>query len=131
MYVKILRWFLLHDNASAHQLLVVMKYLARHNVTALETFPGLVTTAMKCYEKTIRESRGSHYKSDDSNDTELGKKKLFARSISKALQTLAQVCQCTRELLWRKCAYRCEVTYVCVINQFRELLKLLVNEMLD
>jgi hypothetical protein len=47
--------------------------------------------------------------------------------LAKALRTLTKVYHFPRELLWWKCCVnRCNVAYFCVINQFRELVKLLV-----
>jgi hypothetical protein len=64
-------WFLLHDNTTAHQSLMVRTHLAKHNVTALEHQPYstdlspldfvLFPKLKNCSEKTIiRKCRGSH-----------------------------------------------------------------------
>jgi hypothetical protein len=39
--------------------------------------------------------------------------------LPKALQTVAKVSHCPRELLWRKCYVKgCNFIYLCVISQF-------------
>jgi hypothetical protein len=84
--------------------------------------PTFLFPRLNCSERTtIRERRGSPCKSDGS--TVRGIEKLLAN----ALRTLAKVYLCQRELLWKKCCgNRCKVAYFCELNQFRELLKLLV-----
>jgi hypothetical protein len=104
---------------------------------AFALFLGLVNAWLppvpgikKCSERTtVCECWVSHCKSDQSNDR--GVEKWFQGMLSEALQTLAKVCHCPRELLWRKCCAnkckvsnfcvnKCKVTNFCVINQFWE-----------
>jgi hypothetical protein len=85
---------------------MVEKYLAKHDMMVLDhptyslylslsnffLFPQLITAF-----KGACELRGSHSKSNRS--TEGGIKKWFPGMLPKALQTLAKVCYCPRELL--------------------------------
>jgi hypothetical protein len=105
-------WFPLHDNAHTYQPLVVKKYFAKHNVTASEHppySPGLsqpdflpVSVTKKCFRRMIHKHQGSYCK----NEHWQRYQKMISRNASKSFTSVAKVCDCPWEIIWRKCCVK-------------------------
>jgi hypothetical protein len=121
LWTFVVTWFLLHDSTHFHLSLVVMWLWSYHPIPQTCHNPTFsVSTSKKCSERTtIRKCWGNHCKSDESTDRCI--KKWFPGMLPKALWMLAKVCHYVKELLWRKCVNRYNVTNFCVISQFQEL----------
>jgi hypothetical protein len=88
-----------------------------------------ISETIKCRERaTIRDHWGRHCRSGECTDRGIGKQ--IPWMLPKAIWNLTKVCQCPRELLWRKCVNRCKVPYFCVITKFLELFEVFPHDAL-
>jgi hypothetical protein len=119
-------WFLLHENTPAHLSLVVKKYLAKHNVSALEhVLPPDFFLFLQL--KSVLKGQQFVRTEDVTANVTRALTEVSKNGFQECFQKLYghwQKCHCPSKLLGHTChVNRLKVTYLSVINPFWELFK--------